>query len=222
MSDKSILNAPHYLLRAALASQDVSEFIARYIEAYEQSKEIFAIHKDKIMQADNPKTAEANILALMNDVTALFLGSKGNATPWVIVQHTPSSVGRAFQAELLKMFSSSEVTHDEVINAINRILFEVLNLDGLIQHLKDKSVDCLEVVANLNHQAISLLTYRHIGYGDDNTETIVYPEDSELVTKASELSHSFSMALGEHMYDAGSEDFIALTAMKSAMDKLKP
>lgn len=63
MSNKSILNAPHYLLRAALASQDVSEFLARYTEAYEQSKEIFASHKDKIMQADNPKTAEANILA---------------------------------------------------------------------------------------------------------------------------------------------------------------
>ena len=222
MSNQSILNAPHYLLRAALASQDVGEFLARYTEAYEQSKEIFASHKDKIMQADNPKTAEANILALMNGVVALFLGGKGSSTPWVIVQHTPSSVGRAFQAELLKMFSSSEVTHDEVISAVNRILFETLNLSGLVQYLKDKSTDCLEVVTNLNHQAISLLTYRHIGYGDDNTETIVYPDDSELVAKATALSHNFAMALGEHMYDAGSEDFIALTAMKSATTKIKP
>lgn len=221
MSDKSILNAPHYLLRAALASQDVSEFIARYTNAYVASKEIFAEHKDKIMQADNPKTAEAGILALMNGVVALFLGGEGSSTPWVIVQHTPSAVGRAFQTELLKMFSSAEVTHDEVINAVNRIMFEALNLEGLVQHLKDKSTDCLEVVTNLNHQVISLLTYRHIGYGDDNTETIVYPEDSELIAKATALSHNFAMALGEHMYDAGSEDFIALTAMKDAVAKIK-
>ncbi len=222
MSNKSILNAPHQLLRAALASHDVNEFLARYTEAYFKSKEIFEYHKDKIMQADNPRTIEANILTMMNEVINLFLGGEGNPVPWVIVQHTPASVGRAFQAELLKLFSSTDVTFDEIINAVNRILFEALNLDGVVKHLENEDVDCVEVVTNLNHQAIALLTYRRIGDVNSGSEAVTYPEYSELNAAASFIADNFAMALGEHMYDAGSEDFIALTAMKDAVSKIKP
>lgn len=168
-----LLNAPEDILRAALGAREVMPFLTKYDDLMTRVK---LIHEDTLaIMNDIPSGPDRTdyekcVITMMMNVSEAVLGNSlsGHPNTWPLMNNTPATVGRAYQAEVIRLISLPVLELSDLLETINHIYFSTLNLKPLNDlYLSDEEMtieQAKQIQLYLTQQAIALVTRFRMGH----------------------------------------------------------
>lgn len=157
-----MIDAPHDLVKAIFAMNDLALFVERYQNAH--SRIVTAFSNAAMSLDTSDKKVRDNVLAeLLKDISAIIIGQPGTK-PWPLVDMNPYHIGLAYRQEFLSLVINDDIGMEHINLFINKVYFPALRLDDLQDVLMKEGKNAVwtervvNAMAGLCHQAACLRT----------------------------------------------------------------